>query len=152
MLGLSVLAVASVLYLFSSITLRAAWSVADVTFSAFAILICSLLIYLAVGSSPQAESIEVTERGLRLTYPSGRVHSMDWSGADLKLVLQQTDSVSGVRRYGRPMWVLLGSRPFQTYLTEDAFSEITRQAQAQGLKVEQRPAPRAGWTRWVIQG
>lgn len=149
-LGLFVLVLASLLYALTTFFIRGAWSTIDLVFSVLGGLVCCLFLYIAIGYGPQAESVQINEQGLRLTYRGGRVQSIRWDKPRLKLILEQTDPVFGTQRYGRAMWVMFGNRPFQTYLTEHAFNQITGQARQQGLSVEQRPAPRPGWSRLII--
>jgi hypothetical protein len=139
------------LYFLVSLQIRRQWTTVDLVSFSFLVLICAMFAYIAIGYGPQAESIQIDDEGLRLSYSSGRVQSIRWKDPRLMLILERYEPANAAWRYPQPMWVLLGNRPFQTYVTKEAFEEVIRRARCQGLTVAQKPASRTGWFRWVLQ-
>ena len=107
-----------------------------------------LLIYL--GATPQANFIDVNQEGVHLMYPGGRVRTVHWLDSGLKVDMGQTPGAPDGLSKGRPLHVLYGYRPFQTFLTKGAFEGVLAAARERGLLIEEMRGPRPGWTRTII--
>lgn len=140
----------STLYLAASLTLKSAWSLTDLIAIAFSVWINGVSLYIAIGFTPQAEVLELDEAGFALRYPNGRTRIIRWDDKSLTVRLERTEPSAWPGRSVPSMWVMLGSRPFQNYLTERAFDELIQRAKARGLNTSERPARRRGWTRFNI--
>jgi hypothetical protein len=149
-LGLFVFVAGGFLYAVVSFAAKGAWTATNLTFLALGIWICGMFAYIAVGYTPQAEYLELNERGMQLRYASGRIQTILWADPKLKLKLERNELSGRAARPMPSMWVLLGNRPSQNYLTQEAFDELIRQARGRGLTVGIRPARRPGWTRFNI--
>lgn len=107
-------------------------------------------IFIAVSTTPGPTSVEVDAQGFTFTFSGGRIEQIRWSDPRLKVRLSKTDGTMhrGIPR--PPMGVVLGGYPSRKYLTLEAFDEIVRRAEAQGLVVDRAPSPTPGWTRFTI--
>jgi len=121
---------------------------------AFGVFFAAACAYLFVGTIPQAESLEVSDNGVRLIARSGKsMREIRWDDPRLSLVLDWTESNPLQTSRGLPaIGQLKGNVPFNTYLTREAFQAIVRAAQARKLAVAEGPAPgRPGWSRTTIR-
>ncbi len=89
-----------------------------------------------------AESVEVDQRGFRFDF--GRRGSWVGTWGDPRLRLQVAKVM---RADGRAESILLYESGFRrAYLTVEAYAELARQAQGNGLQVSESPSPRSATT------
>ncbi len=126
------------------------WTPLDLEWVAGVLLVDAMFLMIYLGSVPQADSIDMDRECLRFTYPSSRIRTVRWLDPRLKIDIGTTAGAPDSLSKGQPLHVLYGYRPFQTYLTRDAFQGIVAAAKEQGLSLEEKRGPRSGWTRTVI--
>jgi hypothetical protein len=135
-------------------TLADQWTPARLATAGIGSVIVAALIMVVIGSTPQAVRIDVDNNTLRLFSQSGKVmREIGWKDSHLSVVMEWTESNPAQAARGLPArWQLKGYRPFNTYLTREAFEVVVRTASGLGLDVAESPCPgRPGWTRTSIR-
>lgn len=130
------------------------WTPAQLAGGGIAIVVVVAFVLVFIGTTNQAVRVAVDEDGLRLISGVGTImKEVRWKSGRVLMDMEWTESTPSQVARGLPArWQLKGYRPFNTYVTREAFEEIVRTANSLGLGVTEVPCPgRPGWTRTSIR-
>jgi hypothetical protein len=111
----------------------------------------SVGVYLIKITGPGEDYVNVDDRGLSFVRPSGSSRFLGWADLRFRLRMQLTNGLDRHGSRSTPMIFVAGRFPAQTYITQEAYEAILRQAAAKGLTASTGPSKLvSGWSETVI--